>query len=317
MTPRSPILATFLSFSLSPRSSSGTGLLGASLRRGGSETVHIADAETSTAATAADVSETSDSFYVFLQKFPLESTFKKLFHTEVIVCPRESLAKDAGFLNMLDGIASNTLLPPGSFEGGSDGGGGARGGDATRSPFVVIEKDQWSKQNEPGCVQLGFGYAACDSPCCGSPHRSENKAYALNSKNAVIANAMGEYKELYFYGVSGGSSSPFPGISGEDAYEAVCHGHMYAIDAGGTLPTCVSDWAGTDYNPLTNNCNTFTSALLKCVYGMSDVKPNLGISDLRTVTCPSEKGKDGMEVKQCVTPAMRASFEVNDAISVE
>ncbi len=84
----------------------------------------------------------------------------------------------------------------------------------------------------------------------------------------------------------------------------LCHGHMYAVNGGGALPTCVSDWGGTDYNPLTSNCNTFTSAVLKCVYGMSDAKPNLGISNIRTVTCPSEKGKDGMEVRQCVTPAM-------------
>ena len=201
------------------------------------------------------------------------------------------------------------------------------GGDETRSPFVAIERDMWSKQSEPGCVQLGFGYAACESACCGSPHGSENRAYALNSEKAVIGNAMGEYKELYFYGISGVLTSSSPplsshsagvvGISGEDAYVAVCHGHMYAIDAGGTLPTCVSDWAGTDYNPLTNNCNTFTSALLKCVYGMSDAKPNLGISDLRTVTCPSEKDKDGTDVRQCVTPAMRASFEATDGISIE
>jgi len=46
---------------------------------------------------------------------------------------------------------------------------------------------------------------------------------------------------------------------------------------------CWSNWKGTDYNPLTNNCNTFTSTVLKLVYGLSDKKPHLGPSDLVNV----------------------------------
>ena len=370
MTPRSAILLiSFLSLCLSPRSCGGAEYPGVVASRRDDSTEAAAhphhhpasdDAEETTSAvvaaaassapddrhptdndyetTTTTTTTTSDSsYYVFLQKFPLESSFRMLFHTEVIVCPRETFARDAEFLNMLDDLASNTLTPPGNFGGGSGSGSSGLlvrggGGSTPKSPFVAVERDAWSRQSEPGCVQLGFAGASCGSACCGSPHRSENTAYALNSNRAVISNAMGEYKELYFYGVSGGgpgpsssssSSSSSSGggggsiaVDGEDAYGAVCHGHMYAIDAGGELPTCVSDWAGTDYNPLTNNCNTFTSAVLKCVYGMSDAKPNLGISDIRTVTCPSERGKDGTEVKQCVTPAMH--FEkINDALSMD
>ena len=354
MTPRSAILLTsFLSLFLSPRSCGGAGYTGvvASRRDDSTEAAahphhhpassddavgttsavvtaaaassapdddrHPTDNDYETTTTMMTTTTTDSSYYVFLQKFPLESSFRMLFHTEVIVCPRETFANDAEFLNMLDDLASNTLAPPGTFGGGSGSGSSSGlpvrggGGDSTppkSSPFVAIERDAWSGKSEPGCVQLGFAGASCGSACCGSPHGSENTAYALNSDRAVISNAMGGYKELYFYGVSG--------VGGEDAYEAVCHGHMYAIDAGGDLPTCVSDWAGTDYNPITNNCNTFTSAVLKCVYGMSDAKPNLGISDIRTVTCPSETGRDGTEVKQCVTPAMH--FEkINDALSMD
>merc|ERR1712183_169486 len=52
---------------------------------------------------------------------------------------------------------------------------------------------------------------------------------------------------------------------------------------------CWSNWAGTDYNPLTNNCNTFTSTILYMVYGLSQKKPHLGPSDMVTVKghCPS------------------------------
>ena len=86
---------------------------------------------------------------------------------------------------------------------------------------------------------------------------------------------------------------------------------MNAIEMGG-LPKCVSNWSGQDYNPFTNNCNTFTSTVLKCVYGLSDAKPHLGVSDLRNVDCPSEKTPDGSDVGQCMTPTMDESFEATD-----
>merc|ERR1739845_99419 len=115
---------------------------------------------------------------------------------------------------------------------------------------------------------------------------------------------MGAYKELFFYGVSGDGGAR-KGISGEEAYRAVCHGQMNAISVATTLPSCVSNWAGRDYNPLTNNCNTFTSTVLKCVYGLSDAKPHLGVSDLRNVQCPMEQqGKDAQATGKCEVPIM-------------
>ena len=68
-------------------------------------------------------------------------------------------------------------------------------------------------------------------------------------------------------------------------------------------------------NPLTNNCNTFTSAVLKCVYGFSDAKPHLGVSDLRTVTCPTETTADGKQVEQCLIPGFEV--EGGDDTAVE
>ena len=246
----------------------------------------------------------TNAYYVFLQKFPLESSFKMLFHTEVIVCPREIFEGDAQFLSLLDSLVYTTLSPSRFVD---DNKNIVVDDDATKSPFVEIEKEQWSKQSVAGCTQLGYGGANCGSSCCGSPHRLENRNYALNSNQAVISNAMGEYKELYFYGLSGGSTTDekVVGISGDDAYKAVCHGHMNAIEMG-SQPKCQSNWAGRDYNPLTNNCNTFTSSVLKCVYGFSDAKPQLGMSDMVTVSCPTETSSDGRQVDQCVIP----SFEI-------
>jgi hypothetical protein len=259
----------------------------------------------------------SSNYFVFLQKFPLEYTFQKLFHTEVIVCPADALTSD--FASYLDGVASTTLFPSGRFEGSSNS--VDNNDSSTKSPFVLINNSQWSTQSIPKCVQLGYGGGSCGSGCCGSPQTSKQTNYALNSQTAIIANAMGSNKELYFYGIS-------PTISGNDAYRAVCHGHIYAIDESKGLPKCVSDWSGNDYNPITNNCNTYTSTVLKCVYGMSDAKPNLGISDLRTVTCPTISSGSGGDSsneapttggkEQCVIPpTMNIGEEDGDLASVE
>ncbi|KAL7426697.1 hypothetical protein ACHAXH_001116 [Discostella pseudostelligera] len=263
-----------------------------------------------------DDNKDAKSFYIFLQKFPLESSFRMIFHTEVIVCPRQTFASDIAFLNLLDGLVAN-ILSPSRFDTvrtTTTTTGNNFQDTTTKVPFISIEREYWSKQSEPGCVQLGYGGADCDNACCGSPHRRENTNYALNSQQAVIGNAIGEYKELYLYGISGGGgvgmssttadgSGGNDGISGEDAYKAVCHGHMNAIEIGrGEFPMCVSNWSGHDYNPLTNNCNTFTSAILKCVYGLSDAKPHLGVSDLRAVTCPTETNANGIDVEKCMIP---------------
>jgi hypothetical protein len=260
-------------------------------------------------------SSSLSNYYVFLQKFPLANTFQTLFHTEVIVCPAEAITTD-DFATYLDGLAAASLLPSGRFEEGGRGDGSSDNDDSsstTRSPYVLINNSQWSTQSMPKCVQLGYGGGSCNSGCCGSPHTSKQTEYALNSHSAIIANAVGANKELYFYGVGT--------VSGKDAYRAVCHGRIYAIDEsdGGRLPKCVSDWSGADYNLITNNCNTFTSTILKCVYGMSDAKPNLGISDLRTVTCPSSSSSSEVPTgrkEQCVIPPTMMMGE-EDGASVE
>lgn len=243
------------------------------------------------------VSEASSKdYFVFLQKFPLQNSFKMLFHTEVVVCPRQAFAKDAHFLESLDALSKE--LPPSSFD---DIMIDKKGKEQIH--FAVVAKNQWSAQSDPSCVQLGYGgkvdwssadnaYKFCSSPCCGSPHKSENTNYALNSQDAVIKNALGEEKEVYLYGISF--------MSGGDAYRAVCHGHMNAVEED-DLPVCVSNWTGKDYNALTNNCNTFTSTVLKCVYGMSDSKPDLGVSDMVKVSCPEEKTDDKV-VQMCAVP---------------
>lgn len=252
--------------------------------------------------------EESKPYYVFLQKFPLEHTFKSIFHTEIILCPKDKLDND--FTSTLDEVL--TTLEPSRFSKTQRDNSPSPLKTSEKEPFAEIQSSQWSTQSSPSCIQLGYAGSSCKTPCCSVPHRSNNVAYALNSKTAVIQNAMGDYKQLYLYGSTD--------LNDEDtAFRAVCHGHYGAIEEG-TLPTCVSNWAGTDYNPITNNCNTFTSTLLKCVFGLTDAKPKLWVSDLMSVTCPNEKGGDGAsEVEKCEVPdgVLKSGEEQAASLEVE
>jgi len=190
---------------------------------------------------AANVTDTK--FFVFLQRFPLGGV-NLFFHTEVVVCPRSEFnATDQQFLDkQISGI-------------------GDKG-------FLQIADDWWT-QRTAQCVELGYGGAMCKEECCGVPNGPNQKAYPMNSRDAVIGNADGKQKHMYVYG--DGS------FDGNQAWHNACD------------KKCWSNWAGTDYNPLTNNCNTFTSTILYCVYGLSQKKPHLGPSDMVTVKghCPA------------------------------
>ena len=255
-----------------------------------------------------------------------------IFHTEVIVCPRSAFEQDASFLNTLDGMVAS--IAPARTESHIDA-------HETQKQYAFlnegvqhyasIPKSQWSTQSTPTCVQLGYGGASCATPCCSVPHApGKNVAYPLNSQDAVIGNAMGEYKELYLYGTSDTTKG---GLSGEDAFNAVCRFYsnkepgslsgFFGSTNDESLPKCVSTWAGTDYNPITNNCNTFTSTVLKCVFGLSDAKPHLGVSDMISVQCPLEKNTiEGTEkeVQQCLIPVNKethSKYSGDNALEME
>eukprot|EP00928_Gymnodinium_smaydae_P088939 TRINITY_DN72970_c0_g1_i1.p1 TRINITY_DN72970_c0_g1~~TRINITY_DN72970_c0_g1_i1.p1 ORF type:complete len:250 (-),score=33.76 TRINITY_DN72970_c0_g1_i1:156-860(-) len=139
---------------------------------------------------------------------------------------------------------------------------------STMTDFAQIDETWWTARTA-NCVELGYGGALCTRECCGVPHTSKQTQYPLNARRAVIGNADTSQKTVFIYG-SGG-------FDGNVAYHAACD------------KKCWSNWAGSDYNPLTNNCNTFTSAVLNMVYGLSEKKPHLGPSDLITVHghCPA------------------------------
>merc|ERR1712227_1030332 len=101
----------------------------------------------------------------------------------------------------------------------------------------------------------------------------------LQERKAVISNANLKTKALFIYGTGS--------FDGNVAFHHTCDSK------------CWSNWKGTDYSILGNNCNTFTSTVLSCVYGLSQKKPNLGVSDLVTVKghCPAaDFEEDGGEM---------------------
>lgn len=197
---------------------------------------HKATLETRSSAGAPAAPVTS---YVFLQKFPLEDTDDLLWHTEVLVCPREGFTPD-------DQAYLDAKIQ-------------------SLSDFVAIDEEWWQDKTA-SCTELGYGGSSCTDRCCAVPHGFGESNFPLNEHRAVISNAKVEEKYLYLYGTGR--------LEGDDTYHATCD------------DKCWSNWAGTDYNPLTNNCNTFTSTVLHCVFGLSEKKPDLGVSDLVNVDCP-------------------------------
>merc|ERR1712238_320431 len=105
----------------------------------------------------------------------------------------------------------------------------------------------------------------CSKECCSVGKND----MPLNKRQAVITNADVSKKSLFVYGTGS--------FDGNVAYHHTCD------------KKCWSNWAGTDYSVLKNNCNTFTSTVLSLVYGLSQEKPHLGISDRVTVSghCPA------------------------------
>lgn len=135
--------------------------------------------------------------------------------------------------------------------------------------FIQIDNTWWSERSIQ-CVELGYAGSSCVDRCCSVPHVYNEMEYALNDHHAVIENIVGRDKTLFLYGISSN-------MDGDSAYSAACN------------QKCWSDWAGTDYNAISNNCNTFTSTVLRCVFGLSEKKPNLGVSDMVQVTCKSNE----------------------------
>lgn len=206
------------------------------------------------APTLTSSQPTNGTNYVFLQRFGLGIPSPNLtFHTEVLVCPKAGFsADDQKFLD--DKIAALT-------------------------DFTELDLAWWSTRTAQ-CVELGYGGAPCVKECCGVPHGSQQQAYPLNARAAVISNADVNSKRLYAYGTGA--------FDGSTAFH-------YACDR-----KCWSAWSGLVYNPLTNNCNTFTSTILAMVYGLSQKKPHLTISDVITVHghCPASEAEVDMPVAQ-------------------
>eukprot|EP00594_Rhizosolenia_setigera_P020921 CAMPEP_0178980258 /NCGR_PEP_ID=MMETSP0789-20121207/26382_1 /TAXON_ID=3005 /ORGANISM="Rhizosolenia setigera, Strain CCMP 1694" /LENGTH=159 /DNA_ID=CAMNT_0020670623 /DNA_START=570 /DNA_END=1049 /DNA_ORIENTATION=- len=139
------------------------------------------------------------------------------------------------------------------------------------------------------CVELGYGGAMCVKNCCGVPHTEKQTSYELGAEQSVISNAVTSEKALFLYGTwdsSVGNDTDENAIT-YDPYDLVC--------GIGEEHKCHSRWSGLDYNLITNNCNTFTSVMLSCVFDLSQQKPHLGVSDMMTVNCKCEPEESEQE----------------------
>jgi len=124
--------------------------------------------------------------------------------------------------------------------------------------FAKVEESWWKSRNA-WCVSLGFGSRNCEHRGCGIDKTDST----LNNPYPMISNVDEHKRSLYLYGTGA-----------LDGW--TLHSRLRATK-------CWSNWAGSDYDLLRNNCNTFTSTVLHSVYGLSQSKPGLGVSDMTTV----------------------------------
>lgn len=141
---------------------------------------------------------------------------------------------------------------------------------ASMTDFAQIDEAWWTSKTA-ACIELGYYYINCDSECCGVG----KKSMPLNKRQAVhgdwhVNDPDVSQKSVFIYGTGA--------FDGTTAFHHTCD-HK-----------CWSNWSGNEYYPgfhpwIPNNSNTFTSTVLSCVYGLSQKKPNLGMSDMVTVSC--------------------------------
>jgi len=134
--------------------------------------------------------------------------------------------------------------------------------DLSQQDFYEMSEDWW-RSSQVKCAEIAYGGAEDSAVCSGVMLR---KQQPLADSEALILNVDSGVAWKYFYGVGDKSL--------RDISESQCSG------------ACGQQWAGSSYGLTTHNCNTFTSAILHCVYGLSQSKPGLGVSDMATITCP-------------------------------
>jgi len=126
--------------------------------------------------------------------------------------------------------------------------------------FAEVPPTLW-RRSPASCFKLSFGGIADNSRCSGISAVRQ----ALRLDSALIPNVEPGVAWKYLYG-----DGPF---SGPQTARRIC------------MTSCGDQWSGGKYNLVTRNCNTFTSTVLQCVYGLSQEKPGLGVSDLWRVGC--------------------------------
>lgn len=117
----------------------------------------------------------------------------------------------------------------------------------------------WWQNRHVSCQTLSYAGGSSKVPCSGVSIFPQ----FLSSRLSGITNADLNHVWKYIYGTAD-----------YDPYQArnhVCRG------------SCGPDWASDNYNPISRNCNFFSSSLMGCTLGLSTSTPSLGVSDMRPI----------------------------------
>jgi len=154
------------------------------------------------------------------------------------------------------------------------------------SGYQKIPVDWW-EQRHAACTTLSYGGGYNKASCSGISHYSQY----LSTRRAGIGNADRSAAYKYIFGTTDFDSST--------AKDVVCGGH------------CGLDWSSDAYNPVSRNCNLFSSTMMSCILDLSQSTPNLGVSDMRRVwkcsSCKLLKRGQIVRVKSEIQSGSRGS----------
>lgn len=200
-------------------------------------------------------SSTTDSSYVFVQRFPMARSrlvprwIRRLFpfyHTDILVAARSSFsANDQKYLDS-------------QIEGMKD--------------FTKIE-DSWWQDKTTNVSQIGYGYGECVGRACNV----RKVEMPLNNRSSVVLGLDVSKKAIFLYGSAE--------MNADEAVKALC-------DPDVTTDEIWSNWDHEDFHIYKNNCNTFTSTMLQNIFGLSQAHPledirKIGFFDMTDVLSPT------------------------------
>lgn len=156
--------------------------------------------------------------------------------------------------------------------------------DILKNEYLIMKQEWWLTKTDVGCKLIQYGGKGPEKDQCSGVSFDDNKTH-MQSLSSLHSN-FEQYDKgsvfKYIYGTRW--------VDADGAFHGACDKPVFSSDS----LNWASDSFGDRFGP---NSNTFVSCVLQCGYLLSDEKPQLGVSDLKGVTC--DYGSRGIDYFSC------------------